>query len=88
MILISELQLGLKDQTLISVDELGNYKSVARVELNNLPDTICGFYYGYGVHKVVLRGPAQLVDKVTDDTKHVASVLYADREPINIVKEN
>ena len=87
MILVSELQLGLKEQTLISVDELCNYKSVARMDLDNLPGAICGFYYGYNGSKVILKGPKQLARKVADDTKDVALALYADRNPINIVIE-
>ena len=89
MILVSELQLGLKDQTLISIDELGNYKSIARVEMDNLPGAICGFYYGYGGTAVHIKGPIEVARKVAEETKQVASALYADREPINIiVKEN
>lgn len=89
MILVTELQLGLKDQTLIAIDELGNYKSIARVEIDNLPGAICGFYYGYGGIAAHIKGPIEMARKVAEEARQVASVLYADREPMNIIiKEN
>lgn len=88
MILVSELQLGLKDQTLISIDEFGNYKSIARVDLNNLPGTICGFYYGYGGTEVHLKGPKQMAEKVANEAKEVALALYGNNvKPMNIIIE-
>lgn len=88
MILVTNLQLGLKDQILISYDELsGAQKSIARIDLENLPGAICGFYYGYDGKEVYVKGPKELARKVADEARQIASALYADREPLNIMIE-
>lgn len=85
MILSTVIELGVKEQTLYSIDDKGNIKSVARIELDNLPDAICGFYYGYDGHEVHILGPEQMCTKVAEEVKEISSTLYADKEPIRII---
>lgn len=84
MILITELQLGMKEQTIYAVDDQGNNQSTIKTELQSIPDTICGFYYAYNGEEVKLYGPRALCEEVEDSIKSIASSLYANNRPIKI----
>ena len=85
MTLITELQLGMKEQTIYVVDDQGNNKTEIRTELQSIPDTICGFYYTYNGEEVQLHGPRALCEEVEDSIKSIASSLYANNRPMKIV---
>lgn len=86
MILLCELQLGTKEQTIIGYDAATNKQKVqARIEMSNLADALCGFYYNYSGEKVILQGPEALCQKIATEANTICAQAYANREPINIV---
>lgn len=83
--LVCNLQLGLRNQTVVALDEQGQNRAMLHVEIERLPETICGYYYGYNEDEVYLNGPHIMCHKVADDIKDYASTLYADKEPIKVI---
>lgn len=83
--LVCNLQLGLRNQTVVALDEQGKDKAMLHVEIEKLPETICGYYYGYNENEVYLNGPSAMCHKVADDIKDFASTLYENREPIKVI---
>jgi hypothetical protein len=83
--LVCGLQLGLRNQTVLILNERGDNVGMFHTEIEKLPETICGYYYNHGEDEIYLNGPSIMCHKVADDIKDVSLALYADKEPIKVI---
>lgn len=86
MIILTNIQMGLKEQTIFVInDRTDQIKTMARVEIENLPEALCSFYYMNDGHTMQIRGPKDYCAKIIERTKEKALELYGDRRPINFI---
>lgn len=86
MIILTNIQFGMKDQTIFVVnDQTDQIKTIARVEIETLPEALCGFYYNNDGHIMQIKGPKDYCNRIVEKTKEKALELYGDRTPINFV---
>lgn len=89
MKLITNIQLGLKDQIVYKISNDGNEISkIAQVELQNLGEVLCGLY-SKDINEVIIQGPYKMALKVESSARENRLALFGkDDMNITINKEN
>lgn len=86
MIILSNLQFGLKEQTIFVFNESADsIRTVAKVDMENVPETLCSFYYSTDAELIQLKGPKEFCEKIAERTKEKALELYEGRKPIKFI---
>ena len=85
MKLITNIQIGLKDQTIFKIDENGNVSKIAQVELQNLGDALCGLYTA-NIDEAIIRGPKEMALKVESEARENRLALFG-KDNMNITIE-
>ena len=83
MKLVTNIQLGLKDQTIYQISEDGNLSRIAQVELKDLGDTLCGLYSTNNADEAIIRGPKDMALKVESQARKCYFTLFS-KDDINI----
>lgn len=83
MKVVSDIQLGMKEQNVYIVDDFGNVQKTATVELQNLGETLCGLYMNRQAKEIVIRGPKDLAMDVEMQARKAQYSLYG-RDDLNI----
>ncbi len=83
MTLFCNLQLGLEEQTVYKVDK-NETSRIARTNLTNLPDIMCGLYYNQGGTDIQISGPRDLCEGLVNDIYNVSIHEYSDKKPVKV----
>ncbi len=87
MIIVTDLQLGARDQTVYKIDKMtnellnGSYpvskaEVLGRFPVNEVGEALCNFYFGLDVEKIVISGPEAIGRAVEEDIYETAKRSY------------